>query len=163
MALSLYEVAQSVLLCMCGGLASQSVPWEGECCVVQDTPLFNNCCETGGFAWARVLRTYPSTRFPNADDTTDQEDCSVLWAAQLEVGHARCVCYTDCDCESRGKNAKLVLDDAEAAIRGIACCFEGGSCSGVDYRIQTQEMLDGRGGCGGSKITIAVRHQVCCP
>lgn len=163
MALSLYEITESLLDCACEALATQETPWEGFCCIYPGTVSLDSCCESGGQAWARVLRTYPTTSFPRSDEATEQTNChSVSWATQLELGVVRCVCYDLCDCEVSSQNAQLVMGDADALLRGVLCCLADGACSDVEYRVQSQQPFGPQGGCAGSVLTVVVLRYICC-
>lgn len=162
MARTYFEIAESILDCACQALAEQEEPWEGTCCVHPGQVAFDSCCEDGGQAWARVVKVFPTARFPMQDSSADPSTCQTAWSIELEIGVLRCVCFDMCDCEVTQENARKVYGDAEAVLRGIQCCFEGGFCGGLDYRISEQTIIGPEGGCGGSKVTLFVRHQVCC-
>lgn len=161
--MNLYQITKELLDCACIALAEQTPPWEGQCCVEPSNPVLKPCCESGGQAWARVIRTYPTTSFPRADESTDQSRCgTVQWASQIEIGVARCICADICDCDAKGENAESVYGDAEAVLRGVLCCIRDKTCDDVEYRITGQEMFGPQGGCGGSKLTVVVARELCC-
>lgn len=162
--MDLYQIANNLLQCACIALGQQDPPWEGECCVQPGIVSLDSCCETGGQAWARILRTYPTTTFPRPDETVDPALChSVSWATQIEIGVSRCVCFDMCDCEVKSENAQKVIGDAQALLRGVLCCFSEGACSDMEYRILSQEMFGPQGTCAGSRLTVAVLDYICCP
>lgn len=154
-----------VLDCMCTALAEQG--WEGQCCINPGMPAFDSCCESeGGTAWARLVRAYPSTNFPQEDFAIANSSCngSESWAAVVEYGAVRCVCLDMCDCAVKTDNATKVLGDAQAALKGINCCFTSGSCLNNEYKIGSLNILGPQGGCGGFKIEITQQVYLnCCP
>lgn len=153
-----------VLDCMCTALAQQG--WEGQCCVNPGIPAFDSCCEDGGTAWARLLRAYPSTVFPQENFTVANSDCnqSESWALQIELGAVRCVCFDMCDCAVKAANAAKVYGDAQAALKGINCCFSSGACLGNEYKITGLTILGPDSGCGGFKIDMLIQAYLnCCP
>jgi hypothetical protein len=85
-----------------------------------------------------------------------------MWASQIEIGVARCVCFDMCNCTVKGENSQKILGDAQAVLRGVLCCIRDKSCDEVEYRITGQEMFGPAGGCAGSRLTVVVGHTVCC-
>lgn len=158
-----FETAIVPLLdCMCTALGE--VGWEGECCVEPGLPVFDNCCEEGGMAWARLVRAYPSTVFPQEDLSVALSDCQVSqWALAVELGAVRCVCPT-CDCSTKAPQASSTLAEAEAALRGIGCCFANGPCRDVEYKVVELSTVGPEAACGGFKIQLLRQyHTNCCP
>lgn len=165
MALSLYQLADAMLGCVCTSLGAQEPPWEGECCVVPGKVTLDKCTEKGGQAWARFVEVYPTASFPRRDDTIDPSECpTVRWAAVFEVGVSRGVCYDACNCDMKQLNATRVMGDAEALLKGILCCFAfSGPCVNYEFRIlRTEPYGPEVSGCAGTKITVAIEYRVCC-
>jgi hypothetical protein len=169
---SFEEAMQPLLDCMCDALAVQG--WEGDCCLAAVEPSFVNCCDGadedgvgGGGAWGRLVRAYPSSRFPAEDGNAGLlTECSqaMQWALVIELGATRCICYELCDCAVRAQNATRVLEDMEAALQGVLCCFTSGACRGIEFQVQSIQPTNGRGGCGGFKIQIVRQYTMtCCP
>jgi hypothetical protein len=159
------DVAQALLACACEALAAQDPPWTGECCVTVNQPEYDSCdggdC-AGGQLWVRYLRTYPSTNLPAEDPSADLTKCGTRWALLFEVGVVRCVCWDMCDCEQKNTNSQLVIDDAEALLKGLVCCFAEGTCVGLDGRVISQDSIPMETGCAGSKVTVAIGTGTCC-
>lgn len=166
MAVTWEDIAQALLTCACSALGAQDPPWEGECCVVQNEPEYDSCCNddngVGGQLWVKWLRTYPTSVLPAEDPTADITRCNLQWAVLFEVGVVRCVCWDMCDCALKGENAAKVMKDAQALLNGLVCCFAQGGCTGLQGRVITQESIDMETGCAGSKITLAVAAGTCC-
>ncbi len=171
--MSFEDAMQPLLDCMCDALAVQG--WEGDCCLAAAEPSFVNCCEDadeegnggGGGAWGRLVRAYPSSRFPAEDGSAGLlTECTptMQWALVVELGATRCICYELCDCGVRAQNATKVLNDMEAALQGLLCCFSNGPCRGTEYQVQSIVPTNGRGGCGGFKIQLVRQYTMtCCP
>lgn len=153
-------LVQDALNCMC--IALGEAEWEGDCCIAPSRPAFDQCCETGGVAWGIVTDVYPTTRYPNRDSGADVTTCATTWAVSIELGAITCVCFDMCDCEVRAENATKVLTMAEAAMRGLICCYGTDTCP-TDLRIGAMTMIGPDGGCGGFTITATLSTQLCCP
>lgn len=162
-----FEAAiQPLLDCMCTALAEQG--WEGQCCINPGIPAFDMCCETeyGGQAWARLVNAYPSSTFPQEDFAAAPGTCfgGQLWALVVDLGAVRCVCMDMCDCTVKAMNAALVLGDAEAALKGVNCCFVSGPCANIEYKINALTIVGPDGGCGGFRLEVVMQYSLnCCP
>lgn len=152
------DTAQALLSCFEDELTSSPnpIPLKNICLRVGEIPFdvedgTDLCCE--GFAWVRVVRIYPSVRFPQQVD--DPNNCNVSsYAIELEMGAIRCMPFErDCDIWTA---AALQVDADAAAMRRALCCYRP--------TVVTDQVLAGEwtpvgsdGGCIGGTMTITVQ------
>lgn len=166
MAVTLFDIMSAVSDCVCAELAKPrnggtEPGWTGDCCVFPGTSVsFDSCCENGGQSWVTVKGGHPSTNFPDPEPTRETICAEIhTMAVRLEVGVIRCVCFDMCDCEVKEDNALNVIQDYEAVIRGLRCCFDEdatGICGDRAWRLNSFEFIGPEGGCAGSKVEIIV-------
>lgn len=162
--MSFEEAIQPLLDCMCDALGAAG--WEGECCINPGQPTLEMCCESGGMAWAYLVRAYPSMNFPSEDaGVMSQGNCAgpTQWALVVELGASECVCDDMCSCAQKALNATQVLTHSEAAIQGIICCFgDSGPCSDNEFRITGLETGGPEGNCAAFKIEVTLQYSMNC-
>lgn len=105
-----------------------------------------------GMAWVRLVRRYPSTRFP-APDTTPAR-CGASWAVDVELGVYRCAHTLDDQgnpptAAEMTADALMVNDDAHSLLRA-ACRVRW------PYVIGAWTPLGPSGGCVGGAQLLAV-------
>jgi hypothetical protein len=110
------EVTEVAPLCYCGPMFGGDVP-------------LDHCgsCEDGacGQAWVRLVQAYPSSSFPDPDQSGN---CRMPLAYEWEVGVARCAPTVDetGTMPTRDENLAVTIQqyaDMEAMRRAISCCF----------------------------------------
>lgn len=165
------SVIEDVLFCMCSTLATQT-GWTGECCVVPAKPSLESCCtrdqdgDPVGFAWGRLVRAWPTRRFPQEDFRGQDFTCDdrSQWALLVELGATICICADMCGCEQKAQNAHDVLAVAEAGLQGAICCFTEGVCAGREYLVTGMQPLMQQADCGGFTIELIIQYDLgCCP
>jgi hypothetical protein len=152
---------QTLLNCACVSLGQ--VGWEGECCLEPAMVVWDQCCEDGGKAWARLINIYPSASFPGSSPPADPTKCETQWAMNIELGAITCICFELCDCEVRAANVTKVMDMTAAMMQAMACCAD--SC-GLDVRVGTVTTNSGSddGSCAGVTMQVVVPlANFCCP
>lgn len=173
--MAIIDTLNALIECVCTALRADRAEvednWVGECCIQFGREVaFDSCCENGGMAWVTASGGYPSMPSPSltpSPSTKDWgEDCSAHRnTMRVEVGAIRCVCFDQCNCDAKERNASLVYQDFEAAMRGIVCCFENDPlCGGKGWSMTGWEIVGPDGGCGGFKIHLLVEQPLpCCP
>lgn len=183
--LSINELAEAVLACVCAGLEETARLVEGQpgcpcmACVVPGTPAWDSCdnpCgasgETGGQLTVHVARVYPTTDFPTETrEVRGLKSCSpTRIAVELVVTLLRCVPVSDetgCppSCEDQAAAARVIEVDSATVLNALMCCVPGigPRHRGPLYVIGAQRTLEPRGGCGGveQRVTIAVPSCAC--
>jgi len=95
--------------CFCGVLPGDTAPWDFQT----------------GAAYVRLVDSYPSTTFPNAD-TTPRASCSAMLVATLEVGLLQCLPINpDGSPLSQAQQfevTRLQMAGMRAVQQAIACC-----------------------------------------
>jgi hypothetical protein len=109
--------------CLCEQLAA-TLP-VAQCCLVASDPIVPSCCN--GFAWVRLLDTYPTKNGVTLDQTPDR--ClPPVWAMRVELGVERCAPAT-CDaldnpcCDAERDSVMDLLSDFAAMQRALLCCL----------------------------------------
>lgn len=122
----------------------------------------NECCS--GLGWVRVAGIWPSSgaAFPEPDALADK--CGPLrYAAQLELGIARCAPTTDIrtipTADQWNEVTATVLDDA-AAMRRAVCCWTDLNKDAL-HLIGAWQPLLVQGGCLGGTMTVTVATPAC--
>jgi hypothetical protein len=159
---SFSDAMEPLLDCMCESLALAG--WEGDCCLVPGLPSFDTCTKTGGEAYIRLARAYPTQNFPREDRGTGMSQCmgTSVWALVLELGATHGICDDMCDCGKKAANADNVLRIAEAGLQGVICCLEQGPCIGTEYVVTNMALNPPFGGCGGFKIDLVIQYVMAC-
>ena|SRR5690606_378452 len=126
----------------------------------------DDCCESGGQLWVRVLQQFPSRTFPALDTTSG---CHPLfYVAQLGVGTLRCAHTVDdhlefpTECEMTGDALGMLADKAllETAIR---CCWQP-TTPYQKVLLTGWTPVENEGGCVGGEWLISVAIGACpCP
>lgn len=168
MAVTLEDLAQQLLDCLCAALGAAG--WSGSCCLEVGPAIFDDCCtdketgEPGGKAWVRLIDIYPSTRYPNPAQPSDLVNEETELAARFEVGAATCMCFELCDCETRSANTSRALRIAEALLAALACCESDISGCLTDVRFAGLSQVGSpEEGCAGYAATVTVPYKLCCP
>lgn len=143
-------IAADETLCYCGVEPATGVPINvGEC--------EGGAC---GAATVRLVRVYPSSRFPDADINGT---CTTLLVAEVVVTVLRCVPVGHDD----GSNpsaleythwAQQQYADMAAMRRAISCCFAGEHAD-LDHRLLEYTPLSPQGGVGGGQWRLFVRQE----
>lgn len=159
-------VANQLLSCLCTAVLRNPKP-PRECGFrVGETgdPLAgiqeDECC--GGLAFLRLSRIYPSTNIPNQNP--DPIICSLLWAAEFEMGIWRCVDVGTMMAPPTQQQWNEVNTDQLndfASIRDALCCYYNWSQQTNQGPVVSIEEWapkgDPEGGCYGSSITISIQ------
>lgn len=157
-------LAERLLGCLCPQLELTTGGPVCACCVTTGPPVLD-CCAcaqsgTGGYAWVRVVRIYPSgARFPALLNTLERCPITSL-AVELELGVVRCSHQVTDDgspagCDAMLADAEMVLDDAAAMRRALNCCF--GTGLGDPLVLGQWQSYGPDGGCVGGSMTLVVR------
>jgi hypothetical protein len=157
------DMTQELLSCL--DLALQSgpnPPPDGNICLRVGTVSYDIgraqdlCCE--GFAWVRIVRVYPSERFPNQD--REPHECSQsARAVEFEMGVVRCLPFGDADagpsCDQWAEVFLQVEEDRASMARAL-CCFGDGLEAWQQFLENEWVPIDGQGGCiGGTTALVA--------
>ncbi|MFF3665470.1 hypothetical protein [Microtetraspora malaysiensis] len=168
-----FPLAQDLLGCLCGALEESLGGPPCRCCVYPGAQVpADSCCDCGagqGQAWVRVAKIFPAAaRFP--EQSFAVESCaSRSWGVELEVGVYRCVATVDDEgnppsCEQVEHDAAVILDDAAAMRRAVACCFADGEHGNRDLVVGEWTPIGPSGGCGGGSMTVTIQAYDCaCP
>lgn len=158
-----YPILVKLAACLCSELDSRGVG--GQCfCGVKfgGTVAWDSCeCNTGkkcgGMAWVRLVQSFPSTAFPQPDNSVN---CFDNEAHRIEVAVIGCVPTMD----ARG-NLPSMDDELEAARRHLAykaamraaikCCFLSFD-EEVQVFVENYTPFENQGGCGGGTYSIIV-------
>lgn len=152
------DTAQDLLSCLEDQLTSSPnpIPVGNICLRVGEVPFdFENgadlCCQ--GFAWVRVVRVYPSVRFPA--QVEDPVNCiTTSWGVDLEMGVMRCMPFErDCDIWTA---ATLLVDQDASSMRKALCCYRPTILS--DLVLPGEWVPVGAdGGCIGGTMQVSVQ------
>lgn len=120
----------------------------------------DECCD--GLAYVRFSRAYPSTNVPNQNP--DPIVCSLLWAAEFEMGIWRCVDIGDLQAPPMQEIWNQVHVDQMndfATLRDALCCYyqltqstNQGPVLSID---EFSPKGDPEGGCYGVSVTFTVQ------
>lgn len=155
------DSAQALLSCFEDELQTSPNPPAEICLRVGEVPFDvglseDECCS--GLAWVRVVRFFPSVRFP--DPVEDPNNCiTTSYAIELEMGVARCKPFgtvqagPTCD---QWTALALQVDSDAAAMRRALCCFRP--------TIISDQVLPGEwttfgaeGGCVGGTMSVTIQ------
>lgn len=158
----LWPILEMVRDCLCDQLDRSLGGPVCRCAIVQgSTTILDECC--AGFAWVRVVESYPSVNFPARK--TGAEFCETFtMAARLQLGVARCQPTFD---DQTGEPpsvaaleeaARIGQADRAAMHRAIRCCVgpELGLCKKLE--IGPWEPLPEAGMCGGGTVSLIVPY-----
>jgi len=166
-----YEVAESLLACVCAELdAAQAalapaVTVAGcpdRACVAVGSPAWEDCCD--GELMVLLERTFAVRDFPNEDRTAT--DCyPQRMAGTYLIRVLRCACTSDeaaPTCACRAEEARQVTSDATAVARALTCCFgDGGALEDVDWVFDGASIVGPNGGCIGGETRVTVELDWC--
>lgn len=183
--LSLYDLTETILGCVCAALdeVAAQVPGQPGCparaCVVPGTPAWDECADpcgddVGGQLTVHFARTYPSTRFPQEDlEVRGQPGCKPppTTAAELVVTLLRCAptpTEHGCppSCEELSAAAKVVHIDAMTIPSALECCLpHTAGRRGRRFVMGQQRAIGPEGGCVGVEQRVIVALPGCagCP
>ena len=151
------EVLANVLSCFCQLLEQTTGGSPADCCITAGPPAIVECCN--GFAWVRLVRSYPSINFP-AFASAPQACPQNIWALDIEIGITRCA-PAPCDavgaicCEAH-QDAQAIMMSDFSALRALFLC----GCTGLDpkdFVIGPIVPYGPEGGCYGTKMTATIR------
>lgn len=108
-----------------------------------------------GQAWVRLVTAYPSSSFPNPDNTAR---VNVDLAYVLEVAVMRCAPKPDSQGNPPGvadmlESTRLQMADMAAIRRALECCLKDVE---VDYSLGSYSAYGPQGGCVGGSWTITL-------
>lgn len=154
--LALPDLLVALQTCWCNSLQESLGGAPAACCVIAGEPVVADCCQ--GFAWVRLITTYPTHEFPSQD--FEPHRCPLgIWASVVEIGISRCApkpcgVLSNACCDAEMDATLILLDDA-ARMRNILSC-----CVGVpaDSVIPGQWQVQGpQGGCITSTMRATFR------
>lgn len=169
-----FALASALTACICPLLKSEDRPeaqrWDGDCCIYPGPgpAAWDNCCETNGQLTITVLPGFPSSTFPNQDQTPRNGCGALAQAVGFEITVLRCVCAMQengepCTCEQREQDAANILGDLTAVLTGINCCFAD-QYEDEEWFLNGWRLVGPEGGCGGAVVTVTVEmDNPCCP
>lgn len=155
-------VLDQIQVCLCAQLTDSDIP-VCRCCVVAGNVALDNCCEEDdceGQAWVRLVRVYPSDRFPAAG--AQKTACPIQWAAVVEVGVVRCAPTLNNQgevptCEELAASAAGVHADMVAMYRAVGCC----GLDSDEVVLGEWSPIGPEGGCVGGRMTATVAIAAC--
>ncbi|MFF4385621.1 hypothetical protein ACFY0G_02325 [Streptomyces sp. NPDC001552] len=188
--LMVHDLAEDVLSCVCVALdqAAADVPGQPGCpdcrtCLVPGTPAWDTCedpCGTtppkaGGQLTVNVLRTYPSTTFPQEDrEIRGLKNCPppTLLAVVLAVTLLRCAPGPTEDgcpptCEELNQASRVLHVDLATVYNALLCCLP--ETTPVPRRrrwvLGESRVIGPEGGCVGleQRVTIGIHACYPCP
>lgn len=131
---------------------------------VDPVTMVDDCCT--GLGWVRIGDTYPSSNFPEPDETSVK--CfPVAWAQTYEVGVLGCYdssTYHDC----AAKNDYAIADAQRIKVlKQAACCFGRALESNPRTRgrlwvVNSIAVQGPRGNCISRVMSITVQLPKCC-
>lgn len=160
-------ILDALLLCLEEQVARVPNPPQAVCLRPGDrvslliSQSFDECC--AGLAWVRLAMIYPSSQFPEQDDSVVK--CQLGWAVVVELGVARCAPVGDENhlpsCDEWTTTVNDSTADA-AALRRTLMCFRRLD----DYRHTAVvpgawESTTLEGGCVGGTMTLTVQAPMC--
>lgn len=166
--------AANLVDCVCAALKSPDRPeddrWAGDCCIYPGggRPPSIQCCEGNGLLSVNVQNGYPTSNFPTQTTTAPECGAGLLSMATVyEIKATRCVGLPslECGCDCRELNASRLINDLQAILQGINCCFEpSGADDCARYVINSWQLLEPSGGCSGVVVSITAESDgICCP
>jgi hypothetical protein len=183
--LSLHDLTQAVLTCVCQALTDAAAEVEGQpgcpcrACVVAGAPAWDGCedpCSggAGGQLTVHVARLWPSTDFPSRDqEVRGLRGCAPppTTAAELVVTLLRCAPTLDdrgCPptCEAMAAAARVTHVDAVTVYNALICCLPGtAGPRGRRFVMGEGKIVGPQGGCVGveQRVTVALPGCAPCP
>lgn len=183
--LSVHDLAQAVLACVCAALRDAAEETEGQpgcpcrTCVVPGVPAFDSCedpCsdEAGGQLSVNVLRIYPSTSFPEQDtQVRGLRGCMppATTAAEMAVTLLRCAPMPDASgcppsCEDLEQAARIAHVDMVTVYNALLCCLPTtAGARGRRFVLGPSRLVGPQGGCVGveQRVTVALAGCAPCP
>lgn len=154
MSISLPDLAQNLLACLCDALADAQRP---ACCDVvwsQGLPPMDMCCpDFNGNAWVRFAQMSATT-------PGNGKPCIVSWSVTLQMGVYRCVTVGDDGTppppEVHSAEAAGFMTDAMAMRSAVACCVNG-SCDYSVVAIGPATPIGPRGAVAGVVMNVTYR------
>lgn len=139
---SIWPTLVSLRDCLCGALDDAGV--ETCFCDIQagDVALLEYVNGKGTMAWVRLVGSFPSQDFPNADVGAV---CGTMLGHEIEVGIARCFALATKapTAEQYREGARLLAADQALMRKAIECCLVG---SDLQYVLGQWEPNGPRGG-----------------
>jgi hypothetical protein len=159
----LYPIVTDLVACLCQeyALADETLCF---CGVEPATgvPINVGECEGGacGAATVRLVRVFPSSDFPNVDNTAT---CATMLAMEVVVTVLRCVPTGQDDgsnptAEEYAFWAQQQYADMIAMRRSITCCFTSAH-EDVEHVLLEYTPLTPQGGVGGGQWRLLVRQE----
>lgn len=113
------------------------------------------CCE--GLAYVKINTVYPSSQFPQPDDT--YSPCQMEWATDLEMGVLRCAPVGDLehiptDAEWTATAEQVAHDSA--AMRAAIASFCNSMEPGAGWLPRPWSPVGAQGGCTGGTQVLTV-------
>lgn len=154
MSVSLPDLAQTLLACLCDALADAGRP---ACCDVvwsQTLPPMDMCCaDYNGNAWVRLASMTANT--PGTG-----KPCIVAWSATFQLGVYRCVTVGEEGAppppDVHALEAAGLALDAMAMRQAVMCC-SAGDCSWSLGQVGQWTPVGPRGGVAGGVMTVTYR------
>lgn len=150
------KAVTDLLACVCTEVAERGVGPVCWCGLQSGEATWDGCgeCDGGhcGMAYARVIRAFPYTAFPENEGVTT---CDTAIGFDLEVGVMRCFPTHEDGTGLEPEEALAVALDVNADLaalhRAIACCLE------VPVRLLGEWVpLGPQGGCVGGAWTLSI-------
>lgn len=115
----------SLQQCLCEEIAKRNLPEVCMCSVLPGDSVALDYAEQGQ-AWVRLVMGYPTTTFPDQDQTLS--NCGRPLAYQIEMGLMRCAPMlaedgTPPDAQEQFEATRLQWADMEAMRQAIRCCY----------------------------------------
>lgn len=115
-------------------------------------PVWDDCCESGGQLWVRVMNVVPATGKP--------PKCPVLgWRATLGIGVIRCAHVVDD--HGYAPTAEQMSGDTVQMTQDMADVGRALLCSGLVSTVTNWLPAGPDGGCVGGEWTVTVTYDWC--
>lgn len=155
--------------CLCTTLEERGLPGTCQCTVVPGPMAVMEACGScgksgdsacGGQGWVRFVNEFPSSRFPQPDNTG--ANCNTPSAFVLEVGVARCLPQAKANSitgvvpptmEAMVAATRLQMADKAAMKAAIQCCLDDGD---LTYTLGQYQPMQVSGDCGGGMWTVTI-------
>jgi len=165
------DIAQQLLTCLEAAFEDSANDTPGSICLrVGEVPFSAGthedlCCT--GLAWVRIVRIFPSTDFPQEDNTVAACPASGR-AVELEMGVVRCLpdhgTESGATCEEWTAAFLTVDEDSEVMARALCCMQDtlGVFPVGETFLPGEWAPIDGQGGCIGGTMNVTYSYD-CSP
>ncbi|MBA0053428.1 hypothetical protein E0L36_21885 [Streptomyces sp. AJS327] len=186
MPLTLHELTETVLGCVCAALqdTAAQVPGQPGCpcraCVVPGQPAWDWCDDPcgdkgdGGQLSVHVIRLFPTNPFPTEDRSVmGSRNCPMpsTTAAEIAVTVLRCAPTPDEEgcppsCDELDQAARVLHVDSMTVFNALYCCLNGsepGRRRGRKYVMGQQRTVGPQGGCVGIEQRVTVALPGCWP